>query len=228
VRFFATPPVDGAFARYVAIHEDWAYALPQSMSDAAGALIEPLSVGLWACRKAGLGGGEHVLVTGAGPIGLLAVQVARALGAARTTITDVNPRRLELALANGATDAVDVRDRPLAEAGLVADVLLECSGQPAAVVDGIRSLRPAGVAVLVGMGPGEEGVVPLSAIQNRELTLTGTFRYANTYEDALALVASGRVDLDAIVTGYYDLDDTEAALRAGREDPGSVKAIVRP
>src|SRR5207302_6114093 len=81
VRFFATPPIDGAFARYVAIHEDFAFALPDELSDDAGALLEPLAAGVWACRKAGVGLGDRVLVTGAGPIGNLALQVARAAGA---------------------------------------------------------------------------------------------------------------------------------------------------
>src|SRR2546423_14663419 len=70
VRFFATPPIDGAFANYVTIHEDFAFALPDNVSDEAGALMEPLSVGVWACQKAGVGPGDHVLGTGAGPIRL--------------------------------------------------------------------------------------------------------------------------------------------------------------
>jgi L-iditol 2-dehydrogenase len=70
--------------------------------------------------------------------------------------------------------------------------------------------------------------VPLSLIQNREIWLTGTFRYANTYPTAIALVADGRVDPEAIVTGHYGLDDAEAALRAGGEDPANVKAVVVP
>lgn len=228
VRFFATPPIDGAFANYVTIHEDFAFALPAAVSDDAGALIEPLSVGLWACRKARLRGGDHVLVTGAGPIGLLAMQAALALGATEVTITDVNDRRLELARKTGATRTIRVDQQPLAGAGVEADALIECSGQPDAVLDGIRSLRPAGTAVLVGMGPKEEGTIPLSFLQNREITLTGTFRYTNTYPDAIALVAAGRVDLDAIVTGHYGLADAEQALQAGRRDPGSVKAVVVP
>ena len=78
------------------------------------------------------------------------------------------------------------------------------------------------------MGPEEEAPVPLSLIQNREIWLTGTFRYANTYPTAIALVAEGRVDVEAIITGRYELDDAEAALRAGREDPANVKAMVVP
>jgi L-iditol 2-dehydrogenase len=108
------------------------------------------------------------------------------------------------------------------------DALIECSGHPAALAAGIAALRPAGTAVVVGMGPEEDAVVPLSLIQSREIWLTGTFRYANTYPTAIALAADGRVDLDAIVTGRYALDDAEAALRAGREDPANVKAIVVP
>jgi L-iditol 2-dehydrogenase len=78
------------------------------------------------------------------------------------------------------------------------------------------------------MGPEEEATLPVSLIQNRELWLTGTFRYANTYPEAIALVADGRVDLEAIITGQYGLDDADAALRAGREDPAAVKVMVMP
>jgi L-iditol 2-dehydrogenase len=91
-----------------------------------------------------------------------------------------------------------------------------------------RALRPAGAAVIVGMEPGDTAEVPLSLIQRREVWLTGTFRYANTYPTAIALAAGGRVDLEAIITGHYGLDDAEAALRVGREDPTAVKVMVMP
>jgi L-iditol 2-dehydrogenase len=223
VRFFATPPIDGAFANYVTIHEDFAFALPDSVSDEAGALMEPLSVGIWACRKAGVSPGDRVLVTGAGPIGLLAQQCALAFGATEVTVTDVSEARLELARRTGATRALQVGE-PLDEV----DALIECSGHPAALAAGIAVLRPAGTAVVVGMGPEEEATVPLSLIQNHEIWLTGTFRYANTYPTAIALVADGRVDPEAIVTGRYELADAEAALNAGRQDPANVKAMVMP
>jgi L-iditol 2-dehydrogenase len=223
VRFFATPPIDGAFTNYVAIHEDFAFTLPDAVSDEAGALMEPLSVGIWACRKVGVSAGDRVLVTGAGPIGLLAQQCALAFGATEVTVTDVSEARLELARRTGATRTQRAGE-PLEEV----DALIECSGHPAALAAGIAAVRPAGTAVLVGMGPEEDASVPLSLIQSREIWLTGTFRYANTYPTAIALVADGRVDPEAIVTGHYGLDDAEAALRAGREDPANVKAVVVP
>ncbi len=130
-------------------------------------------------------------------------------------VSDVNERRLALAERTGATRVVRAGE-PLDD--LDADALTA----------GIGALRPAGVAVLVGMGPGEEGTVPLSVIQSREIWVTGTFRYANTYPTAIALAASGRVDLKAIISGHFGLDDAEAALRAGRDDPDSVKPIVVP
>jgi L-iditol 2-dehydrogenase len=228
VEFFATPPIDGAFARYVTIHEDFAFALPDELSDDQGALMEPLSVGLWACWKGGVGADTSVLVAGAGPIGQLAMQVALALGATDVTITDVNPHRLDVARKGGASRTVKVDDEPLAEAGVEADVLLECSGHPAALADGIRALRPAGVAVAVGMGPEEDATVPMAAIQTREIRLTGTFRYANTYPSAIALAAAGRVDLDTIVTGHFGLEEAEAALRAAHEDATAIKPMVLP
>ena len=190
--------------------------------------MEPLSVAIWASGKWRVGPDTAVLVTGAGPIGQLAVQAARALGATELTVTDVNPHRLDVASAGGASRTLDVSRTPLAEAGLEADVLLECSGHPDAVRDGVRALRPAGRAVMVGMGPADEMPIPMAVVQNRELWLTGTFRYANTYPAAIALAAAGRVNLRAIITGRFALEDAEAALRAGREDPASIKPLVVP
>ena len=228
VRFFGTPPIDGAFASYVTVPTQFAYTLPDNLSNEEGAMIEPLSVGLWACRKARLRGGDHVLITGAGPIGMLAMKVAFALGVAAVTITDVSPQRLALARHLGATRIINVAEQSLAQAGVQADVLLECSGNQRALIDGIRSLRPAAMAVVVGMNPGEELSVPMSFIQNREITLTGTFRYANTYADAIALVASGRIDVRSIITGRYPLEAAEQALQATKQDPTNIKSIVLP
>ena len=228
VQFFATPPVNGAFANYVNIHEDFAFTLPDNLSDNAGALMEPLSVGIWSCRKAKVEAGDHVLVTGAGPIGLLAMQVALAQGATEVTITDVAPERLAMAEKTGATRTINVSEEPLSEAGVEVDALIECSGNERALNDGIRCIWPAGTAVVVGMGPGEQSSIPLALIQNKEIWLTGTFRYANTYPAAIELAATGKVDLDAIVTGYYGLEETEEALQASRKDPGNVKPMVVP
>jgi L-iditol 2-dehydrogenase len=227
VTFFATPPVDGAFARYVAIHEDFAFPLPPSLSDEAGALIEPLSVALWACWKGEVGAGTEVLVTGAGPIGQLAARTALALGAREVTVTDLDRNRLRLAASGGAR-TLDVSAEPACVRGLECDVLLECSGASSALADGIAALRPAGRAVCVGMGWSGDVSIPLALVQERELWLTGTFRYANTYPAAISLAASGAVDLDGIVTGHFGLAEVADALRAGRIEAGSVKPVVLP
>jgi L-iditol 2-dehydrogenase len=227
MRFFATPPIDGAFAEYVVVHEAFAHPVPDDMSDDAAALLEPLSVGVWACRKAGVTAGMRVLITGAGPIGLVSVQAALAFGATDVVVSDVNPARLALAGELGATTLVDARESRVTELPRPPQVLLECSGFPPAIGEGIRALDRAGRAVLVGMG-GEEIPLPLSVVQERELVLTGTFRYANTWPTAIALVTSGKVDVDRLVTGRYRLADVEDALTAGRREPTSIKVVVRP
>jgi L-iditol 2-dehydrogenase len=225
VEFFATPPVDGALARYVAIHQDFAHPVPDELSDDAAALIEPLSVAIWANRKAGTTVGSRVLVTGAGPIGVLAAQVARAAGAAHVAVVDVNPDRLARASSLGADQTVDARES--ADLGAVdPDILIECTGAAPVVRAGIHALRPAGTAVLVGMGPEVDAPLPVARIQARELTVTGTFRYANTYPEAIALAAAGRVRLDELVGARLPLERAEDALRMRREDPSVLKTIV--
>lgn len=223
IEFYATPPIDGAFAEYVAIQQDFAHTVPASVSDEAAALMEPLSVAIAAIQKAGVRPGGRVLITGAGPIGIVTAQTARAFGATEVVISDPMAARREVALRFGATHAVDPVGGPL---GSGYDAFIDASGSPVAVKQGISALKPGGVAVLVGMGA-DEIALPVSTIQNRELVITGIFRYANTWPTAIALVASGEVDLDALVTGSFGLDEVRAALESASH-PSTLKSIVRP
>lgn len=225
VRFFATPPIDGAFAEYVTLPRGFVHPVPDSVSYDAAALLEPLSVGVWACEKGGVRVGTRVLVTGAGPIGVMAALVARANGAAEITISDVNPDRLTRAAELGFA-TIDSRSTALPDA-VEADVLLECSGAAPAIDQGIRSVAPAGCVVLVGMAPSTMVELPHGVIQAKELWVTGTFRYAHTYPKAVALVASGAIDLDALVSRTFGLDEVEQALTYSRQDPAAMKVIVR-
>jgi L-iditol 2-dehydrogenase len=227
MRFFATPPVDGAFAELVTIHEQFAHPVPDQLSDDAAALLEPLSVGLWACSKAEVTAGSRVLITGAGPVGLVTAQCALALGASEVTVTDVNRHRLQLAGELGVTTTIDTATTSLADSGVEPDVLLECSGHPEAIVDALPLVARAGRVVLVGMGA-DAFPLPISRIQEYELTVTGTFRYAHTWPAAISLASTGRVQLDALVTGHYGLDQVRDALTANRNDAKTVKPIVRP
>ena len=227
MRLFATPPVDGAFAEHVVVHAAFAHPVPDSMSDDAGGPARA-AVG----RRLGLPQGQgHGRLARAdhrrGPIGLIAVQTAVAFGATEVVVSDVNPARLALARELGATEVVDVRERSVRELARPPQVLIECSGFPPAIGDGIRALDRAGRAVLVGMGS-DEVPLPLAAVQTRELEVTGTFRYAGTWPTAIALAAAGRVGLDRLVTGTYRLAQVADALTAGRRDPTTVKVVVRP
>jgi L-iditol 2-dehydrogenase len=222
IRFYGTPPIDGALCDYVLVPADFAYPVPASVSDDAAALIEPLSVGIWANRKAGLGAGGSLLIAGAGPIGLVTLQVARAIGVTTVVLSDVNADRLAVATGLGATGtrlAGDGDDTTF-------DAFIDCSGAGTAIDAGIQSVRPGGRVVLVGMGA-DELTIPVALVQQRELVLTGTFRYANTWPDAIALVASGAVDMDRLVTSHHTLADVPVALRAGAT-PGHVKAVISP
>ena len=227
VIFFATPPVDGALARYVTIHEDFAFALPDHVSDDAGALCEPLSVGLWACRKAEITVGARVAIAGAGPIGAAVTLVALAAGATEVIVSDPVPARRARLTKIGATSVVDTTTSSLVAQAPDADVFVDCSGSPAAILDGIRCVRPAGAAVLVGMCPSSEVPFPIAAVQGREIRLTGTFRYANTYPEAIALISSGAIDLESLVDARFSLESSEEALTAARRDPSVLKPLVR-
>lgn len=223
VEFYATPPIDGAFCQYVLIQSDFAHTVPEHVSFDAAALMEPLSVGIAAVRKASVSAGDRVLIAGAGPIGVVLAQVARAYGALTVAVTDPVAGRRATALGLGATEAWDPGAPGIGEGY---DAFFDATGVTSAVVDGIRRVRTGGAAVIVGLGD-DDMLLPVGHITSHEITVTGIFRYNNTWPTAIGLVASGRVDLDSLATDHYPLEDAEIPLRDAPA-PGSLKALVHP
>jgi L-iditol 2-dehydrogenase len=165
-----------------------------------------------------------VLIAGAGPIGVLTAQAARAFGAVEVIVSAPSAERRRLAEGFGATRTVDPADDGVA--GLGVDAFIDASGATSAVVAGIAAVRGGGTVVLAGAGA-DEIAVPIRRSRAGSSRSPGVFRYTDTWLAALDLVASGQVDLDALVTARYSLDDIEKALTAGRE-PGSLKTMVVP
>jgi L-iditol 2-dehydrogenase len=241
ITFMATPPVDGAFAEYVSWASDFAFKIPDSMSLDAAALLEPLAVGVWAVQRAGIGMGASVAVFGAGPIGITTLQAAKAAGATTIVAVDLEPFRLELAKKLGATHTINGRDANVLEqlraitaplTGLTGssagvDAAFETAGSLATCRMTIEATRSGGVAILVGLPADPLVSLDIVAAASREVDIRGQFRYANCYPAALELVAQGRVNLDAMVTHRFKLDQAQQALEfADKEKRTSMKVMV--
>lgn len=224
IEFYATPPIHGAFAEFVKIQSAFAFDIPDHVSFEAAALIEPLSVGIWAAKRAEIGEGSRVLIAGAGPIGIIMAQTASALGAAEVIVTDISEDRRAFALKWGASKVLDPRVDQIE--GLEVDAFIDASGVAQAVVQGIKAVGPAGRVILVGMG-NDDVMLPVSYIQNKEIWVSGVFRYANTWPTGIEMVASGKVNLDVLVSHKFDLNQVEEALTSAKL-PGAMKAIVQP
>jgi L-iditol 2-dehydrogenase len=224
IEFYATPPIDGAFCEFVKIQSDFAYDIPSNISFDAAALIEPMSVCIWAAQKARIEEGTTVLIAGAGPIGVVMAQVARAFGASEVVVTDVVDHRLEFVKKYGATRTINTASQTLGSEKF--DVFVDACGVPAAVHAGILATGPAGRVLLVGLGS-DEMILPVSHIQNNEIIVTGVFRYTNTWPIGIDFLASGKVDLDAIVTHHFGLDEVEEGLKT-TANPAAMKVIIHP
>jgi len=240
MHFMATPPADGALSEYLNWPEDFACGIPDHISLEAAALLEPLAVGVWAAKRGEVKMGHSVVVLGAGPIGCTTLQAAKAAGATTLIAVDLEPFRLEMARKVGATHVINARQEdvlerirdittrsglPRSHAGV--DVAFETAGSVATCRMAIAAPRPGGVTVLVGLPP--DPLVPLDIVSaaSRETQIRGLFRYANCYPAALALVASGAVDLDVLITQRYKFADTQAALEfADRDKTTSVKVML--
>jgi L-iditol 2-dehydrogenase len=232
VTFMATPPDDGAFAEYVAWPADFAYELPESVSTTAGALCEPLSVGLHAARRAEIEPGDSVLVTGAGPIGLLAMDAAKIRGASTVLVSDVVPEKLDRARGRGADRTIDVREDSLP--GVVADatdgrgvnVVIEASGAGPAIAHTTDAVRRGGTVVQIGLPQESEHPLDVHALVDKELDIRGSFRYANTYPAAIDLLADDAIDLEGLVDFEASLDEIDDAFQRAQEED-VVKGMVR-
>jgi len=235
VVFMATPPVDGAWAEYVTIRSDFVFKLPDTMSFEQGALIEPFSVGIHAMNRGRVTPADRVLVTGLGPIGLLAVQAAKMYGVTEIYATDVVPFRRELAIQMGATAVFDPSRENVGERlaemtdGHGADVLIETSGNARAVGDAITTVRRGGRVVLVGMPAVDELAVNINHLIDSELDVCGLFRYANTYPAAVQALGSSKLDIESVITHKFALTDIKEAVEMARtQKDTSIKIMIYP
>ncbi|WP_157071006.1 NAD(P)-dependent alcohol dehydrogenase [Alicyclobacillus acidiphilus] len=233
VQFLATPPVHGAFAEYIAHRSDFVYRIPDDMSFEKASLVEPFSVGVHALRRARFQAGESVVIMGMGPVGLTAVIAAKQAGASAIVVGDVEQNRLDVAMALGATKAVNVRTESLPDAiasvadGVGLDVGIETAGNPAALKSLFTAVRRGGRIAIVGLPPIETNDLNIPMIVDNEIEMIGVFRYANTYPAGIALLNS--VDVDVLLTDTYGLEDAGAALeRARTNKAGSIKVMVYP
>lgn len=185
--FCATPPYDGNLTRYYKHPADFCYKLPDHVSMEEGALLEPLSVGVHACRRAGVGLGSQVLILGAGPIGLVTLLTAQSMGASNIMITDIAQNRLDIAKSLGAhhTLLIDpkVKEEDLVKSvknimGSEPNIAIDCCGFESTSRLGILATQSGGCVVIVGMGPAESKI-PLVNALSREVDIRGVFRYCN-------------------------------------------------
>lgn len=221
--FYATPPYDGALVELLTVDARNLHLLPETLSYEQGALVEPLSVGIWGCKRAGLQPGDQVLVTGGGPVGLLAAAAARAFGALSVTVTDISQFRLDLAARMGFD--TEHSEQPSEQ---TFDVLLECSGAAGVLSAALNRLRPAGRAAMIGMSKEDMIPLPLAQLNVSEITLSLVNRYNNTWPLAISLIASNRVDVTPLITHHFGLEATADALLLASSVTDSVKAFVHP
>lgn len=217
------PHTQGGLAEYLLVDRAMVRVLPDSLPVRRAVLAEPLAVALHALTRAGGVKGARVLVTGSGPIGLLAVAAAIDAGAATVTATDVLPGPLARAAALGADRVVDVSTERLDAAAY--DVVLECSGVTASITAALGAVRPRGVVVQVGMVPDEARPVNLSAFISKEVTYLGTFRFADEIDAAVELL-DRRPEIERVITHVISADDAVAAFDVAKDSERSGKVVV--
>lgn len=233
MRFYGSampfPHIQGAFREYV-VADARQCAKADGLTPGEAAMAEPLSVVLHAARRAGDLMGKRVLVTGCGPIGQLAVMVARAAGAAQIVATDVAPFTLDMARRVGADAVHNVAEEPTALAAYAAnkgtfDVLFECSGVAAALAATIPVLRPG--AVIMQLGLGGDMTLPVQAMTAKEIELRGSFRFHAEFFTAVQMMQGGRLDVTPLITQSLPLSDAVVAFDLASDRSQAIKVQIQ-
>lgn len=232
VRFWATPPVHGVLRPAVVHPADFTYKLPDHVSYAEGAMVEPLAVGVHAATKVQIQPGDLAVVIGAGPIGMVTILAALAAGCSRVIVSDIHDPKLDLARKLGSVIAVNVRSESLADAvrresdGWGADVVFECSGYRPAMEEIFDLICPGGKVALVGI-PLEPFPFDVSKAQVKEARVDSIFRYAHVYPRAVAMIASGKIDVTPLITDRFAFEDSVEAFDFAKQmPPASVKVQI--
>jgi D-xylulose reductase len=213
VRFWATPPVHGCLVPEVIHPAAFTYKLPDQVSFGEGAMIEPFAIGMQAALRARIQPGDVAVVTGAGPIGMMVALAALAGGCAKVIVADMAQPKLDIIAAYDGIVAVNIREQNLADAiaehtdGWGCDLVFECSGASSAILNMASLARLGGAIVLVGM-PVDPVPVDIVGLQARELRIETVFRYANVYDRAIALIASGKVNLKPLISATLPFEDS--------------------
>jgi L-idonate 5-dehydrogenase len=230
MRFFGSamrfPHVQGGFREVLVCAEEQAVPIPDGLSMELAAFAEPLSVCLHGGAQAGPLLGRRVLVTGTGPIGALAVLVARHAGARGVVATDLADTPLALARQIGADLAINMRtepeglDRFKADKGFF-DVVFEASGSGAALTSALDVARPG--AVIVQLGLGGEMQLPINTLVAKEIQLRGTFRFDVEFEWAVDFLSSGAIDVSSLLTEVIPLDEAVRAFELAADRSRAMK-----
>jgi L-iditol 2-dehydrogenase len=224
----------GAFAEYVVVPERIMYPLPEAISFDEAAMLEAVSVALHAVRVSQAAGGETALVIGAGMIGLLTLQAARAAGCARVLIADVDATRLNLATQIGAEEILHSSGAELvAEVlrltnGRGVDLAFEAVGRNETVAAAIDSTRKGGTVTLVGnIAP--EVTLPLQKVVTRQLRLQGSCASCGEYPEAIELIANGKIQVKPLITAVASLEEGPRWFeRLHAREPNLMKVILTP
>ncbi len=218
------PHTQGGMSEYLVVERGMVRVLPEGLTLRRASLAEPLAVGLHALAVAGGVHGHRVLVSGAGPIGLLAAKAALAAGAAEVVCADALPGPLRRATGLGVHGTILVGSDPLPDSAF--DTVLECSGVPAAVSAALVAVRRAGTVVQVGMmaaGPQPVAMAPLVA---KEIRLLGSFRFHEEIDEAVRLLAADAT-IEQVITHEFGPHEAVEAFRAAHDSDGSGKVVIR-
>jgi 2-desacetyl-2-hydroxyethyl bacteriochlorophyllide A dehydrogenase len=216
---------DGAFAQFLTMPARHSYVLPEGVDLDDGALVEPAATVVKAIRKAGFEPGATVLVTGDGPIGLLALQASIAYGAGWVVISGASPPKLEMAKKFGAHAAVDVTKEDVVTfindhtKGLGVDFSIEASGHNVALENCMQATRQGGTISVVGIYEHPMEKLDMGIAVVRDLTLCCSVASPNAFEQTLRLMATGKISAKPLVTQVLDLEEAPKALELQQTQP---------
>lgn len=226
MKFYATPPYDGALREYIAFDSSFVFKVPKGIDPGMATLVEPLAVGVFSTKAVKVGLGDKVIIYGSGVIGLCCMISAFSAGASEVVVVDIREDRLALAKDIGANVTINSLKDSSEQYSSYFDVAFECSGATSCLIDASKKVKWGGKIAALGFNISSTQEAPIAEMIIKEQQLIPTFRYANVFPAALGILAKNKDVFKKFITHRFSFDDAEKAFMSARDDKKAVKVVI--
>ncbi len=226
LKFYATPPYDGALREYVTFDSSFVFKVPEGIDSELATIVEPMAVGVFSARTVSVSLGDKVIIYGSGIIGLCCMISAFEAGSSEAVVVDIREERLQFAKSIGADHTINSLKDKTEKYDQYFDTAFECSGESVCLIDASKKVKCGGKIAGIGLNINSTQEAPIADMIIKEQQFIPTFRYAHSYPEALHIIKQNKEKVERFITHRFSLDEIEKAFKTARDDKKALKVVI--